>query len=120
MKILIVDDSRAMRMIVKRTLAETEVGAGAQVLEAADGRQALEAVRAHQPDLVLSDWNMPVMSGIELLAALEAEGCAVAFGFVTSESTAEMQETARSGGAGFLVSKPFTSQSLGAAIEGLL
>ncbi len=119
MKILIVDDSRAMRVIVRRALAETDVGAGARVLEAADGREALEVVRAEQLDLILSDWNMPEMDGIELLRALTAEGSDVAFGFVTSESTPQMHEAAMSGGARFMVTKPFTPQSLGAALEGL-
>jgi len=69
--------------------------------------------------VVLSDWNMPQMSGIELLTTLQAEGCEAVFGFVTSESTPEMHERARSGGARFLVTKPFTSHSLGRALEAL-
>jgi len=118
-KILVVDDSKAMRMIVLRTIAKTDVGAGAEVLEAGDGAEALGLVRSQQPDLVLSDWNMPNMSGIELLEALNAEGLRPTFGFVTSESTPEMYERAMASGARFLVTKPFTPESLGKALAGV-
>ncbi len=116
MKILVVDDSRAMRMIVQRTLAKTDIGSGATVLEATNGAEALGVVREHGPDLVLSDWNMPEMSGIELLEALNAEGLTPAFGFVTSESTPEMYDRAFATGAKFLVTKPFTPESLARAL----
>ena len=112
MKILVVDDSRAMRMIVKRTLSQTGY-AGATLLEAGDGVEALDVIAAEQPDLVLSDWNMPEMSGIDLLEALS-------FGFVTSESTPDMYDRAMSSGAKFLVTKPFTPQSLESALAGAL
>ncbi len=118
MKILVVDDSKAMRAIVKRSLASLERFSGAEILEAADGRQALETCEQEAPDLVISDWNMPEMSGIELLQALGGEGGRPTFGFVTSESTPEMHERARASGAAFLVSKPFTPESLGGALDG--
>ena len=108
MRIMIVDDSRAMRMIVARTLKQA--GHRGELVEAADGADALEAIRAEPPDLVLSDWNMPGMTGIELLAALRAEGLDVPFGFVTSETTAEMRDRAIRCGASFLVAKPFAAQ----------
>lgn len=114
MRILIVDDSRAMRMIVARTLKQT--GHGGDVREAADGAEALAAIRASCPDLVMSDWNMPEMSGIELLAALRAEGIDVPFGFVTSETTAEMREKAIHGGALFLIAKPFSAEDFEGAL----
>lgn len=119
MKILVVDDSRAMRMIVKRTLSQTGY-AGATLLEAGDGVEALDVIAAEQPDLVLSDWNMPEMSGIDLLEALSARGSSVTFGFVTSESTPDMYDRAMSSGAKFLVTKPFTPQSLELAVAGAL
>lgn len=119
MKILVVDDSKAMRMIVKRTLAKTDTGAGATIVEAENGKQALEMIRAEQPDLVLSDWNMPEMNGHELLEALNAEGIAPPFGFVTSESTPEMYDRAMAAGAKFLVTKPFTAESLQEALAGV-
>ena len=120
MKILVVDDSKAMRAIVKRALSTLDRVAGATILEAADGKEALATVTAEQPDLVLSDWNMPEMTGIELLQALNAAGVSVPFGFVTSESTPEMHELAKTHGARFLVSKPFTPESLDQALAGAL
>jgi two-component system chemotaxis response regulator CheY len=117
-KILVVDDSKAMRMIVARTIAKTDQGSGAEVLEATNGAEALALVRDQRPDLVLSDWNMPEMTGIELLEALNREGLRPAFGFVTSESTPEMYERAMASGARFLVTKPFTPESLGRALAG--
>lgn len=107
MKILIVDDSKAMRMIVKRTLKQAGFG-DAAMCEATNGREGLDAVKAEAPDLVLCDWNMPEMNGIEFLRALRAEGDETKFGFVTSEGTAEMRQQAQDAGALFLISKPFT------------
>lgn len=120
MKILIVDDSKAMRAIVRRALGATTAYASADVVEAADGSEALGVIAAERPDVVLSDWNMPEMTGIELLEALGAAGTVPPFGFVTSESTPEMYDRAMAGGARFLVSKPFTPQSLESALDGAL
>lgn len=110
MKIVVCDDSKAMRMIVMRMLKQTDY-ADAEFIQAEDGAQGLEAVRTHQPDLVLSDWNMPNMTGIEFLNALRAEGITVPFGFVTSESTPEMREIAIKAGAAFTIAKPFTAET---------
>ena len=120
MKILVVDDSKAMRAIVKRALSTLDRVAGATILEAADGKEALATVTAEQPDLVLSDWNMPEMTGIELLQALNAAGVSVPFGFVTSESTPEMHELATTHGARFMVTKPFTPEAVDRALAGAL
>lgn len=108
MKILIVDDSKAMRMIVSRNLRQAGFG-DATLGEAENGTLALAAVRADEPDLVLCDWNMPEMNGIELLHALRADGFETPFGFVTSEGTPAMREQAIAGGASFLIAKPFTA-----------
>src|SRR3954452_21765097 len=89
MKILIADDSRVMRQIVTRTLRQAGFD-GHELVEAADGKEALDAALAHGPELVLSDWNMPELTGIELLRSLCANGLMVPFGFVTSEGSPEM------------------------------
>ncbi len=107
MNLLVVDDSKAMRMIVKRTLRQAGYG-DATVKEAAHGREALEVIGEWTPDLVLCDWNMPEMTGIELLQALRAQGNDLKFGFVTSEGTPEMRDLAAQSGALFLIHKPFT------------
>ena len=109
MKILIVDDSKAMRMIVKRTLRQAGYG-NHDVQEATNGKEAFDHILANgRPDLVLCDWNMPEMTGIELLENLNNENVRVKFGFVTSEGTAEMRQRASSAGALFLIAKPFTA-----------
>ena len=110
MKILIVDDSKAMRMIVKRTLKEAGFGDHATA-EASNGREGLAALHADVFDLVLCDWNMPEMSGIELLVAVKAEKLTVHFGFVTSETAPAVREAAKAAGAEFLIGKPFTKES---------
>jgi two-component system chemotaxis response regulator CheY len=119
MKILIVDDSKAMRMIVRRTLRQAGFDQHV-VSEATNGKEALETVRQTKPDLILSDWNMPEMSGIELLEALNAEGVGVKFGFVTTERTPEMRMRASNAGASFHIVKPFTPDDFKEALRPLL
>jgi two-component system chemotaxis response regulator CheY len=115
MKILIVDDSKAMRMIVRRQLNEIGL-AGADYVEAANGVEGIAAIKEHQPDLVLSDWNMPEMNGIEMLEALNAEGVDVKLGFVTSESQPTYKERAVEAGAMFLIAKPFNADTFKRAL----
>ena len=119
MKVLIVDDSKAMRMIVTRTLRQAGFG-DHDFVEAENGREALDAVASESPDLVLSDWNMPEMSGLELLQSLRAKGDGVKFGFVTSEGSEEMRETAKTAGAMFLIAKPFTADHFTDELSGML
>ena len=116
-KILIVDDSKAMRMIVARTLRQAGYG-DCQFVEACDGDEALEVIRVECPDLVLSDWNMPKMLGIDLLKAARAAGEKVRFGFVTSEVSDHIKTEARSAGAEFVITKPFTPEAFMIAIGG--
>lgn len=115
MKIMIVDDSAAMRMIVKKTLRQAGFE-GHEISEAEDGEKALAAIASSSPDLVLSDWNMPRMTGIELLEKLAAAGLKFIFGFITTEATHEQRTRASTAGASFLISKPFTPESLKAAL----
>jgi two-component system chemotaxis response regulator CheY len=116
MAILVVDDSRAMRMIVMRELRKAGYETR-DVLEAENGRDALERIREGGVDLVLSDWNMPEMSGMNLLQALRRENNKVPFGFVTSESTPVMHRDALDAGADFVVTKPFSADSLSRQVE---
>lgn len=118
MKILVVDDSKAMRMIIVRTLRQAGFG-GHAIKEAGNGAEALAVLREEPHDVVLSDWNMPEMSGIEFLQALRAKGNTIRFGFVTSESTDAMRELALSSGALFLIAKPFTADTFSDALRGV-
>lgn len=110
MKILVVDDSKAMRMIISRCLRQAGFS-GHEVIEASNGREGFEAVHEHSPDLVLSDWNMPEVSGLELLQQLNRSGKAVKFGFITSEGSTSMRKIAADNGALFLIAKPFDSDA---------
>jgi len=115
MQILVVDDSKAMRSIVMRAVRQAGYDTVA-FAEATNGAEALKQIRAAPPDLVLADWNMPEMSGIELLKTLRAEGNQVKVGFVTSESDPAMRDMAFQSGALFMITKPFTPDVLKAAL----
>jgi two-component system chemotaxis response regulator CheY len=114
-RILIVDDSRVMRMLLRRTLREAELGEH-EVIEATDGAEALALVAAQPPDVILADWKMPGLSGIDLISSLRARGLTVPVGLVTSEGTEATRELARRAGASFLLAKPFTAAELAAAL----
>lgn len=109
--ILVVDDSRAMRMIVKRTIRQAGYG-DYPVRDAENGAQALHMIHASPPALVLTDWNMPEMTGIELLGALVRDTKQVPLGFITCETMPVMIERALRGGARFVLGKPFTVKEL--------
>ena len=119
MKILVADDSRVMRQIVVRALRQAGY-ANCDVVEACDGQDALSKAREEQPDLVLSDWNMPQMTGLDLLSALRQSGDTVPFGFVTSEGSPHMRDAAQRAGAQFLIAKPFSAEQFREALEPVL
>jgi two-component system chemotaxis response regulator CheY len=114
--ILVVDRSRAMRMIVLRELRRAGYETR-DAIEAENGRAALDRARQGGVHLVLSCWNMPEMNGITLLRALRREGIAVPFGFITSESTAHIHREALDAGADFVVTKPFSAETLSVPVE---
>lgn len=115
MKILIADDSRAMRQIVKRTLRQAGFS-GHEVVEAGDGDATLATIEDGGIDLVLCDWNMPGRSGLEVLQRVRSARTDVVFGFVTSEASAAMRERAMAAGAAFVIAKPFTDASFAAVL----
>jgi two-component system chemotaxis response regulator CheY len=120
MSILVVDDSRAMRMIVMRTIRQAGYP-DHEIVQAENGQLGFDAITGGlSPELVLSDWNMPEMSGIEFLQALRASGSTVPFGFVTSEGTPIMREQASEAGALFLIAKPFTVEAFAAELSRVL
>ncbi len=118
MQILVVDDSKAMRSIVMR--AVRQAGIEATFVEANNGVEALKAIRASLPTLVMADWNMPEMTGLELLQTLRAEGTDVKLGFVTSESDPSMRDLAFQAGALFMLTKPFTPDGMKAVLAPVL
>ncbi|MDH3692729.1 MAG: response regulator [Gammaproteobacteria bacterium] len=119
MKILIVDDSKAMRTLLKRSLRMAGFSHH-DTAEAENGADAVQAVAKELPDLVISDWNMPKMSGLELLQTLRANGSTVTFGFVTTEASDEMRAAAKQAGAHFLITKPFTPETIESTLTPVL
>lgn len=119
MTILIVDDSRAMRTIIKRTFREMDLG-DATYLEASNGREALATVLESEPELIISDYNMPEMNGLEFLGALQQSNSKSRLGFVTSEANAEFRSKAQEIGAAFVITKPFTAADLCKSIDPVL
>ena len=109
-RVLIVDDSRPMRMIVSRALRQS--GRRAEVVEASDGADALAKLSTGPVDLVLSDWNMPVMNGLEFLSEFRERDKMTPFVFITTEWTPEQRALAKARGASALLDKPFTADLL--------
>ncbi|MCW2607304.1 MAG: putative response regulator receiver domain protein CheY [Frankiales bacterium] len=109
---LVLDDSRAMRMILRRIMVE----AGFDVVEAGDGQQALEVVAAapEVPALALVDWNMPVMNGLEFVKAVRAVPAykQMTLMMVTTESEHGQIVRALAAGAHEYVIKPFTAEAI--------
>jgi two-component system, chemotaxis family, chemotaxis protein CheY len=102
---LVVDDSRVIRKVARKILEDLNFA----VDEAADGAEALAAVRARMPDAILLDWNMPVMSGIEFLRALRQEpnGEKPTVVFCTTETDLSKIAEAIGEGANEYIMKPF-------------
>ena len=107
---LIVDDSRVIRK-VSRHIVE---GFGFEVSEAENGLDALDRCRERMPDLILLDWNMPIMSGIEFIVALREmgdEGQPKVM-FCTTEHDVEHVREGIAAGADEYVMKPFDHETL--------
>jgi two-component system chemotaxis response regulator CheY len=111
MDVLIVDDAATMRRIVKGLLHELGFK---NMREAVDGSAALEELKRKKADLVVSDWNMPVMTGIELLKAIKADGDlkSVPVLMVTAEAKKENIVEALQAGVSNYIVKPFNAKTL--------
>jgi two-component system chemotaxis response regulator CheY len=112
MRALIVDDSRAIRMLLKRSLGLCGFD---DFVEAGDGQEALSALEdGPLPDVAFVDWNMPVMPGIDFVRAARANSAydAMAIMMVTSETAFELIDEALAAGADEYVMKPFTPEVL--------
>lgn len=104
---LVVDDSRVVRKVARRIAEEL----GFQCEEAEDGSVALEYCQKTMPDVILLDWNMPVMNGLEFLQALRAEanGGEPKVVFCTTENDVSQIQKAVGAGADEYIMKPFDS-----------
>jgi Response regulator containing a CheY-like receiver domain and a GGDEF domain len=109
-KVLVVDDSRTIRLILKRILTEI----GFAVCEAGNGREAIEVVNAEAGsiEIVMADWNMPEMNGFELLTELRRrqELASLRVIMVTTEAELGHMSKALEAGANEYIMKPFTKE----------
>ena len=104
---LIVDDSKVVRKVARRILEDLHFA----IEEAADGKLAMAACLRHMPDVILLDWNMPVMDGLEFLRTLRgtAGGAAPVVVFCTTENDLAHIQQAIGAGANEYIMKPFDS-----------
>ena len=116
MKFLVVDDSATMRRIVVNSLQRIGFN---DCVEAEDGREALEKFDA-SIGFVITDWNMPNMSGTDLARALRADGKTVPILMVTARSVREDIIAALESGVNNYIVKPFTPQVLKEKIDQVL
>lgn len=111
-KALVVDDSRAIRMILSRILREL----GFEVHEAGNGREGLQVLETQKPgmELILTDWNMPEMNGLEFVKQVRhrPEFSSVPIVMVTTETEVEQMGAALEAGATEYVMKPFNKEIL--------
>jgi two-component system chemotaxis response regulator CheY len=119
MRVLVIDDSRTMRRIIIDILREVGME---EIVEAANGREGLAQLQRYADiDLVLVDWNMPEMNGLEFIRAVRAEPglAAVRILMVTTETESNQVVLALNAGANEYLMKPFTRDILVAKL-GLL
>lgn len=111
---LIVDDSRVVRKVARRILEDLEFA----IEEAADGKLAMESCLRQMPDMILLDWNMPVMNGIDFLRQLRRTpgGGDPVVVFCTTENDITHIQEAISAGANEYIMKPFDSDILQAKL----
>ena len=118
-KALVVDDSRAVRMILTKTLKEI----GNEVCQAANGREAMDVIEIEKNalSLVLTDWNMPEVNGLELLKRVrqKPELSSLTVVMVTTETELDQMVAALEAGANEYVMKPFTKEILVEKLERL-
>jgi two-component system, chemotaxis family, chemotaxis protein CheY len=116
MQALVIDDSRAMRMILGRMLGEL----GMDVADAENGRRALDLIDAGlEPALVLVDWNMPEMNGIEFLTTFRSEPYSSTARILMITTETDMPEVVQAleSGADEYLMKPFTRDSVRAKLQ---
>ncbi|MBW1739587.1 MAG: chemotaxis response regulator CheY [Deltaproteobacteria bacterium] len=116
MKILVVDDFATMRRIVKNVLRQIGF---TNIVEADDGSTALGVLKKDKIDLIISDWNMPKVNGLELLKAVRGDESTknLPFIMVTAEAQKDSVVQAVQAGVSNYVVKPFTAEALKEKLE---
>ena len=117
-KVLVVDDSAVMRQIIKKNLKELGF---TELSEAEDGAAGLKKAGEEPVDLIVSDWNMPNMTGLEFLKAVRADDSlkGIAFIMVTSEADKEKIMEAVQAGVSQYIVKPFNAVQLEEKIKAI-
>ncbi len=112
---LVVDDSKVIRKVARHILETLNF----TVSEAADGREALAAVERETPDVVLLDWNMPVMGGMDVLRALRSGNASglPKIVFCTTENGTAHIRAALEAGADEYIMKPFDRDTLASKLS---
>ena len=116
MKALVIDDSRAIRRILVKTLKELDI----EVVEAGHGQEALDKLAAgEQVDLIMVDWNMPEMNGYDFIVAVRAQEKfnEVPIMMVTTESEMSQMTRAIEAGATEYLMKPFTKEMIAEKLD---
>ena len=119
MNVLVVDDSGAMRKIIIAALAKTELR-GSRTVEAVSGKDGLDKFLDGNFGMILSDWNMPEMDGLEFVSRVRKVDNKVKIIMITTEGTMGKLESALDGGVDEYVVKPFTAETLDRKIKKLL
>ncbi len=119
MKVLVVDDFATMRRIVKNILREIGF---TNINEAENGKEALKELKKDKYGLVMCDWNMPEMTGLELLNAMRSDGELkdIPFVMVTAEAQKENIIEAVKAGVNSYIVKPFTAQTVSEKLKKVL
>jgi two-component system chemotaxis response regulator CheY len=116
MKVLVVDDFSTMRRIIKNLLRDLGF---TNISEADDGNTALPMLKTGDFDFVVTDWNMPVMQGIDLLKAIRADESLshIPVLMVTAEAKKDQIVMAAQAGVNGYIVKPFTAATLSAKLD---
>ena len=119
MKVLIVDDYNTMLGILRKLLNQLNF---TDITDASDGAEALGKLREEKFDLIISDWNMEPMTGIQLLREVRADANlkAIPFIMITAESQSEKEIAAKEAGVSNYIVKPFNAETLKSKIVGVL
>lgn len=119
--ILVVDDSKTIRSVIAKTLKLSKIDIK-DIFEAADGKEALECLRNNWIDIVLSDLNMPVMTGVELVNTMAEDGLLkdIPVIVISTDGSATRIQELKDKGIREYIRKPFTPESVGEIIDKVL
>jgi two-component system chemotaxis response regulator CheY len=114
MRVLVADDSGIMRKIIIRSLNSVGVS---DIVEAADGQEAINAYNSNDIDLILTDWNMPNKSGLDVVTEIRGQGSTVPIIMVTTEAQKGQVIAAIQAGVSDYLTKPFEADDLRAKLD---